>query len=68
MLTENKLIDQITVNEEGIVHIRESMIISRDGAEIAKTYHRTTLVKGQDVSSWPQKVQDICAVAWAEVE
>lgn len=64
MLTENKLIDQITVDQEGVVHIRESTIILRDGVEISKSYHRTTLVKGQDVSSWPQKVQDICAAAW----
>lgn len=66
MLTESKIIDQITVGEDNVVHIRESNVISRDGAEIAKTYHRTTLVKGQDVSSWPQKVQDICAAAWKE--
>lgn len=64
MLAENKLIDQIAVDETGVVHIRESTIILRDGVEISKSYHRTTLVKGQDVSSWPQKVQDICAAAW----
>lgn len=68
MLTEKKLIDQITVDQEGVVHIRESTIIFRDGAEISKTYHRTTIVKGQDVSSWPQKVQRICTATWAEVE
>lgn len=66
MLTESKSIDQIAVDENSVVHIRESNVIGRDGVEIAKTYHRTTLVKGQDVSAWPRKVQDICAVAWKE--
>jgi len=64
MLTESKIIDQITVNEEGIVYIRESNIIMRDGVEISRTYHRTSLTPEQDVSIWPQKVQDICAAAW----
>lgn len=64
MLTESKIIDQITVSADDVVHIRESNIVSRDDIEIARTYHRTTLVKGQDVSAWPQKVQDICAAAW----
>lgn len=64
MLTESKSIDQITVGAEDVVHIRESNVINKDGIEIARTYHRTTIVKGQDVSAWPQKVQDICAAAW----
>lgn len=64
MLTETKIIDQIFVNDENIVSIRESNIIMRDGVEISRTYHRTSLTSGQDASVWPQKVQDICAAAW----
>lgn len=64
MLTESTIIDQIFVDENNIVHIREATIISRDDVEISKTYHRTTLVPNQDVSSWPQKVQNICAAVW----
>lgn len=64
MLTESKIIDQITVGAEDVVHIRESNVINKDGIEIARTYYRTTIVKGQDVSAWPQKVQDICVAAW----
>lgn len=64
MLTENKVIDQISVDENNIVHIREATIILRDDSEISRTYHRTTLVPNQDVSDWPQKVQDICAAVW----
>jgi hypothetical protein len=64
MLTETKIIDQISVNDENIVFIRESNIVLRDGAEISRTYHRTSLTPGQDVSAFSQKVQDICAAAW----
>lgn len=64
MLTETKIIDQISVDDNNVVYIRESNIVLRDGIEISRTYHRTTLTPKQDVSGWPQKVQEICAVAW----
>ena len=63
-LTETKTLDQILVNNENIVFIRESNIVLRDGVEISRTYHRTSLTPDQDVSNWPQQVQDICAAAW----
>jgi hypothetical protein len=63
-LIENKVIDQITVDATDVVFVREVTIIENDGAEVAKTYKRWSLNKGQDVSDQTQKVQDICAVAW----
>jgi hypothetical protein len=63
-LTEKKIIDQITVDVIGTVFVRETTIIEDDGAEIAKTYKRWSLKKGQDVSDQTQQVQDICAAAW----
>jgi hypothetical protein len=63
-LIKTKNIDQIFVNAENIVFIRESNIVILDGVEISRTYHRTSLTPDQDVSNWPQKVQDICAAAW----
>lgn len=63
-LSETKIIDQISVNDENIVFIRESSIVMRDGVEISRTYHRSSLTPGQDTSTLPKKVQDICAAAW----
>jgi hypothetical protein len=65
-LTETKIIDQISVNDENIVFIRESNIVLRDNVEISRTYHRTSLTPNQDVSIWPKKVQEICAAAWKD--
>lgn len=63
-LTETKVIDKIEVVENGIVQVREATRISRDGEQIAQTYHRWTLSPGQDVSDQPANVQSICQAAW----
>ena len=65
-LTETKVIDQITVTENGIVLYREATRILKDGNEIAKTYHRTSLTPGQDLTGQPDNVKAIAQVAWTE--
>jgi hypothetical protein len=65
-LTETKVIDQITVTENGIVLYREATKILKDGDEIAKTYHRTSLTPGQDLTGQPDNVKAIAQVAWTE--
>lgn len=65
MLTETKQVDQLMVDQNKIVHIRESIIVFRDDVEIARTYHRMTLTPGSDVSSMQDSVQAICRAAWA---
>ena len=63
-LTETKVIDQITVTENGIVLYREATRILKDGDEIAKTYHRSSLTPGQDLTGQPANVVAICNAAW----
>ena len=65
-LTETKVIDQITVTENGIVLYRESTKILKDGQQIAQTYHRTSLTPGQDLTGQPDNVKAIAQVAWTE--
>jgi len=65
-LTETKVIDQITVTENGIVLYREATRILKDGDQIAQTYHRTSLIPGQDISSQPAQVVAICNAVWTE--
>ena len=64
--TETKTVDQITVTENGIVLYREATRILKDGNEIAKTYHRTSLTPGQDLTGQPANVVAICNVAWTQ--
>lgn len=63
-LTKTKTIDQITVTETGVVLYREATRILEDGAEISKTYHRSSLVPGQDLTDVPDNVVAICSVVW----
>ena len=63
-LTETKVIDQITVTENGIVLYREATKILKDGEQIAQTYHRSSLTPGQNLTGIPANVVAICNVAW----
>jgi hypothetical protein len=63
-ISEAKTVDQITVIENGAVFYREATRIIKDGEEIAKTYHRSSLAPGQDLTGIPQSVVDICNVVW----
>lgn len=64
MLTEQKTIDRVEVVENGIVQVREVNRVLKDGAEIARNFHRWTLTPGQDVSDQAANVQAICQAAW----
>ena len=64
LLSETKVIDQITVMENGAVLYREVTRITRDGAQIAQTYHRNSLQPSQDLTYQPDKVVAICKAAW----
>ena len=65
-LTETKVIDNITVTENGIVLYREATRILKDGEQIAQTYHRTSLTPGQDLTGQPANVQAIATAAWTD--
>ena len=64
--TETKVIDNITVTENGIVLYREATRILKDGEQIAQTYHRTSLTPGQDLTGVPDQVVAICNTAWTQ--
>lgn len=67
-LTKSTNIDQITVTENGTVFYREATRIMEDGAELSKTYHRSSLIPGQDLTGIPANVAAICNTVWtAEV-
>ena len=65
-LTKQMVIDQITVTENGIILYREATRIMEDGNEISKSYHRTSLTPGQDLTDQPAQVVAICNAAWTE--
>ena len=62
-ITETKVVDQITVTENGIVLYREATRIFKDDVEASKTYHRTSLTPGQDLTGQPANFVAICNAA-----
>jgi hypothetical protein len=63
-ITKQVVIDQITVTENGIILYREATKIIEDGVELTKTYHRTSLTPGQDLSGQPAQVVAIANTVW----
>lgn len=64
MITKQTVVDQVTVVENGIVLYREATRIMEDGKELTKTYHRSSLIPGQDLTGIPANVVAICNAAW----
>jgi hypothetical protein len=56
-------IDRIEVVENGTVQVRQATIITEDGKQISRTYHRWVITPSQDYSDQEQQVQDICKVS-----
>jgi len=63
-LSEEKVIDQITVVENGTVQYREATRIIKDGEQIAQTYHRSSLAPASDLTGVPANVVAIANAAW----
>ena len=63
-LTKSIAVDQITVTGNGVVLFREATQILEDGVELSRSYHRSSLIPGQDISDVPANVQAICNAAW----
>ena len=63
-LTKTTVIDQITVCENGTILYREATRIMEDGKELSKTYHRSSLTPGQDLTGVPANVVAHCNTAW----
>jgi hypothetical protein len=63
-ITKQKVVDQITVVENGIVQYREATRIIEDGVQLTQTYHRTSLTPGQDLTGQPERVVAIAEAAW----
>jgi hypothetical protein len=63
-LTKTTVVDQITVNENGIVLYREATRIMEDGNQVSQTFHRSSLAPAQDLTGVPANVVAICNTVW----
>jgi hypothetical protein len=63
-LTEKIEIDRIEVVGGWNIQVRQATVVERDGAFVARTFHRWVLNPDMDISDQEQKVQDIANAAW----
>lgn len=61
-LNKEVKIDRVEVVENGTVQVRQATIITEDGNQISRTFHRWCITPGEDYSIQEQQVQDICKV------
>jgi hypothetical protein len=61
-LTKDTIIDKIEVVEDGVVQVRQATRILEDGNVISQSFHRWTIVPGQDYSNQDDRVKAICQV------
>jgi hypothetical protein len=60
-LEKKVVVDLIETIENGTVQVRTKTAILEDGVEISSTFHRHTIVPGDDYSQEDARVQAICA-------
>jgi len=63
-ITERVVVGMISVLEGGNMQVRTDLIVERDGKEIARTYHRSTIEPGDEITPHHEWVQKIAAVIW----
>ena len=61
MLEKQIVVDRIEIIEIGVVQVRTATRIVEDGNIISTTFHRHTILPGQDYSKEDARVQAICA-------
>ena len=61
-LDKQTKIDKIEIVENGTVQVRQATIITDNGNQVSRTYHRWCIAPGEDYSTQEQQVQDICKV------
>lgn len=73
-LTKTTEIDKLeVVGTHKMVHVRTATIVSEDGAELSRSFHRHVLApqakngalwENTDISGETQEVQDVCDAVW----
>ena len=63
-LEKKTVTGQIEVGELGTIGLRTDTVVTDDGKEISRSFHRKVLAPGDDVSGEDAKVQAVAAAVW----
>ena len=68
-LTEENINDKIEVVNKGtysVVQVRTATVIKRDGVEISRAFHRTTINPNADLTALDADVSAVCTVVFTD--
>jgi hypothetical protein len=64
MLTKVTAVDSISINAAGVISAREATTILEDDVVLTISYHRKTLMPGDDLSGEDARVVAIAEATW----
>ena len=65
-LEKQTVVGSLGVNENGTINVRTDTVISDDGVEASRSFHRKVLAPGDDVSGEDAKVQAVAGAVWTD--
>ena len=66
-LAESIEYDKIeVVGQYKSVQVRKATVITKDGTELTRSYHRYVLHPDSDITGEPAEVQSICNAVWTD--
>lgn len=65
-LEKNIVVGQLEVGENGSIGLRTDTVVTDDGTEISRNFHRKVLAPGEDVSGEDAKVQSVAGAVWTD--
>ena len=63
-LSKTVVVDRIEVLQMGQVQVRTATVITEDGVELSRSFHRHVLAPGDDTTGQADRVVDIAAATW----
>ena len=63
-LTKQITVDRIEVLELGQLQVRTATVVSEDGTELSRSFHRHVLAPGDDTAGQDDRVVAVAAATW----
>ena len=63
-LTKTTVVDKIEVLESGQIQVRTATVVSEDGTELSRAFHRHVLAPGDDTTGQDDRVASVAAATW----
>ena len=63
-LSKTVVVDRIEVLERGQIQVRTATIVSEDGTELSRNFHRHVFNPGDDTTGQADRVVSVAAATW----